>query len=181
MEKNITRAQFLRNMIGFAVDHAAKAVDKRVAALTPDRPRPPWSLNETEFLGTCEKCRSCGEICPHGVVYYYAEGSYFAAGTPYLDFKDDYCDCCGECVIACPSGALSFERGEKELGKAVVNKNNCVSYGGTLCTYCEDACPEAAITVESFKYPKFDPDKCNGCGACISPCIGDAIDIKNLA
>jgi len=180
MEENITRAQFLRNMIGFAVDRVAKAVDKRVDTLTPDRPRPPWSLNETEFLGTCEKCRSCGEICPRGVVYYYGEGSYFAAGTPYLDFKDDYCDYCGECVNACPSGALSFERGEKELGKAVVNKNNCVSYGGTLCTCCEDACPEAAITVESFKYPKLDPDKCNGCGACIGPCVGDAIDIKDL-
>ena len=180
MGNNITRAQFLRNAIGFAADYAAKVVDKRVGALTPDRPRPPWSLNETEFLVTCEKCRSCGEICPRGVVYYYAEGSSFAAGTPYLDFKDDYCDYCGECVIACPSGALNFERGEKELGKASVNKNNCVSDAGTICRYCEESCPEAAITVEPFKYPKLDLDKCNGCGACISPCVGDAIDIKTL-
>ena len=49
MEKNLTRAQLLRNVIGFATDYAAKEVDKRVDALTPDRSRPPWVLNETEF------------------------------------------------------------------------------------------------------------------------------------
>ncbi len=181
MAENITRAQFLRKMFGMAADQVVKAVDRRIDALTPDRPRPPWSLQETEFLGTCEKCGSCGEICPRGVIAYHGADGYLAADTPYLDFRNDYCDYCGECVKVCPSGALSFENGEKDLGKAVISEKACVAFSGTLCSYCADACPEAAITMitmESFKYPRLDADKCNGCGACISPCIGDAIDIK---
>ena len=170
----------MKKMFGFAVDHVAKAVEKRVDALTPDSLRPPWSLKETEFLGTCEKCQSCGEICPRGVIFYHSAESYLAAGTPYLDFRDDYCDYCGECVKVCPSGALSFELGLKELGKAVIRKGACVAYSGTLCRDCVDSCPESAITLESSKYPKFDRERCNGCGACIPVCKGDAIDIKKL-
>ncbi|MDH3975380.1 MAG: 4Fe-4S dicluster domain-containing protein [Deltaproteobacteria bacterium] len=180
MKENMTRAQFLKKMFTTASDQVTKAVDKRVEALTPDRPRPPWSLTESEFLGTCEKCRSCGEICPQDIIYYHGEDSLIAAGTPYLDFTEDYCDYCGECVKACPSGALNFERGHKEPGKALISKNACIAFSGTICRYCAEACPELAITMEVYKYPKIDIEKCNGCGACISPCIGEAIDIKEL-
>lgn len=180
MEEQITRAQFFKKIFGFASDQVTKAVDKRVDALTPDQVRPPWSLSETEFLGTCEKCQSCGEICPRGIIYYHGENSYLAAGTPYLDFRDEFCDFCGECVKACPSGALSFEEGMRDIGTAIIRKNACVAFSGTMCRYCVEDCPESAITLESFKYPKLEPDKCNGCGGCIPRCIGDAIDIKKL-
>lgn len=166
-------------MFTAAGDQVSKAVDKRVEALTPDRARPPWALKESEFLGTCERCKTCSEACPQDIIFYHGEDSLLAAGTPYLDFEENFCDYCGDCVRACPSGALDFEGGEKELGKAIISKSACIAFSGTLCRYCADACPEAAITMELFKYPKIDPDKCNGCGACIAPCIGKAIDIKN--
>jgi len=98
MDKGITRSEFLKKVFGCALDHINEAVEKKVSTLTPGRSRPPWSISEPAFLATCDKCRSCGEICPRGIIYYHGEGALMAAGTPFLDFSDDLCDYCGECV-----------------------------------------------------------------------------------
>jgi predicted aldo/keto reductase-like oxidoreductase len=54
-----------------------------------------------------------------------------------LKIMEKFCKGCGQCVTACPSGALSLED-----GKARVDEEQCV-----LCGYCAAACPEFMIRV----------------------------------
>ena len=54
---------------------------------------------------------------------------------------DKKCDYCLECVNACPSGALTYDK--------------CFEHNGAECSYCEvcmDLCPNEAINV----YPMED-------------------------
>ncbi|MBS3787030.1 4Fe-4S binding protein [Candidatus Bipolaricaulota bacterium] len=50
------------------------------------------------------------------------------------------------------------------------------------CNVCEAACPFGAIEIgkEIIKVPKIDPDKCVGCGQCVSECPGLAVYVVDL-
>lgn len=178
MSEKITRGEFLKKMFGKAAEEVGKAVDRKVASMVPKGIRPPWSLNETLFLSTCEKCGGCGEICPEGIIYYFNSRAGIAAQTPYLEFKDSYCTFCGECVKVCPSGALNFENGIKDLGLARISSNRCSPAHEAGCSYCLDNCPEGAIVMSDEGFARVVESDCNGCGACVVGCKGEAIRIS---
>lgn len=117
MSENLTRAELFKKAIGFAGQHISKVLEEKIERFLPSGPTPPWSLETSAFLATCEKCGACGEVCPKGIIYYHTRDNKIFAGTPYLDFKLSNCDYCGECVKVCPTGALSFEKGVKELAQ----------------------------------------------------------------
>lgn len=50
---------------------------------------------------------------------------------------EEYCRGCGECMRACPFGAMSIVE-----GKAQVNREKCL-----LCSYCAGACPDFCIKI----------------------------------
>lgn len=50
----------------------------------------------------------------------------------------DICIQCGECVDACPVGAIS-----EEDGKFIINPDECLS-----CGVCAGSCPQEAISEE---------------------------------
>lgn len=182
MSKNLTRSEFFMKALGLAGRHLSQVVEQKLERFLPAGLTPPWSLETSNFLATCEKCGSCGEICPKGVIYYHTSDNKIFGGTPYLDFNRSYCDYCGECVKVCPSGALTFERGVKELGKAKLSRDLCLIASENCSSNCIGSCHESAISLDlsiSGKFPLVDVDLCNGCGACIKNCNGSAIMVKN--
>ena len=134
--------------------------------------RPPGARAETEFLGRCLRCQRCMEACPRKVIAPLPVVQGFAVGgTPTLDYRTDYCDLCGKCITACPSGALqATDLNSAHLGVAVIVPDRCVAWNWGGCTVCSKKCPRRAIALNENEQPVVDASVCNGCGLCESIC-----------
>ncbi|HFD79775.1 MAG TPA: 4Fe-4S dicluster domain-containing protein [Gammaproteobacteria bacterium] len=76
------------------------------------RLRPPGALAEREFLAACIKCGQCEQVCPVEAIHLADLTDGFGVGVPFIDARAQACDfsCDGlQCVLACPTGALSHE------------------------------------------------------------------------
>ncbi len=76
------------------------------------RLRPPGALAEHEFLAACIKCGQCEQVCPVEAIHLDDLDQGFGVGVPYIHARDQACDfsCDGlQCVLACPTGALTHE------------------------------------------------------------------------
>jgi ferredoxin len=91
----------------------------------------------------------------------------------------------GNCVRACPFGALSMG----EDGLPIVDKDIC-----TGCGKCVSTCPQAILTLQTFDAPvqvecsshdkgpaarKLCKNACIGCGLCMRSCTHGAIKLEN--
>ncbi|MES9852300.1 MAG: 4Fe-4S binding protein [Candidatus Thiodiazotropha sp. L084R] len=80
------------------------------------RLRPPGALktpdDEQEFFASCIKCGQCVQVCPVEAIKLADLPDGFGIGLPFIDARDQACDfsCDGlQCVLACPTGALTHE------------------------------------------------------------------------
>ncbi|WP_428610497.1 4Fe-4S binding protein [Sedimenticola sp.] len=78
--------------------------------------RPPGALktpdNEREFLSSCIKCGQCVQVCPVSAIKLAELDKGVGVGVPFIEPRDQACDfsCDGlQCVLACPTGALTHE------------------------------------------------------------------------
>lgn len=81
------------------------------------RLRPPGALAEQEFLASCIKCGQCVQVCPVQAIVLADLDDGFGLGAPYIPARDQACDfSCDavQCVLACPTGALSHQISAKE-------------------------------------------------------------------
>lgn len=82
-----------------------------------DRLRPPGALDEKDFLAACIKCGQCVQVCPVEAIKLADGDEGYGLGVPYIDARAQACDfSCDavQCVLACPTGALSHEIARKE-------------------------------------------------------------------
>ena len=82
-----------------------------------DRLRPPGALLEREFLAACIKCGQCVQVCPVQAIKLADGDEGFGLGTPFIDPRQQACDfSCDavQCVLACPTGALTHSISRKE-------------------------------------------------------------------
>lgn len=90
------------------------------------RLRPPGALPEKDFLAACIKCGQCVQVCPVEAIKLADMGDGAGVGTPWIDPRKQACDfsCDGlQCVLACPTGALSHELDyphQADMARAVV-------------------------------------------------------------
>lgn len=160
MPQEITRAQFLRG--NFSNKQAFH--------------RPPWAVKN--FTDLCTRCDKCVAACPHAIL---VKG---AGGFPAVRFEHGYCDFCGACADACQPQALSYSaraRGEPAWNWRARVESACLAHNGIACELCADSCESLAMqfswTKLRVRLPEISASLCNGCGACISRCPENAIQI----
>jgi ferredoxin-type protein NapG len=185
---------------------ARKAVEitSRRAALKAAREaenwiRPPFAIEELDFLLACTRCDKCIEACPPGVLFKLpAKWGIKAADTPAMDLRVRGCHLCADwpCVAACEPEALKFparENGVDEetptvppelpkLALVTIDTRTCLPYQGPECGACAGSCPVPGALQWQGPKPVIDQDACTGCALCREACIVDpsAIDVSAL-
>jgi len=143
--------------------------------------RPPWAVNESQFVDLCNSCGDCIPSCPTSIL---VKGR---AGFPVVDFSKGECEFCGNCVAVCKTGALqqTQQPGEVPWALKAVIGDSCITHQGVVCRSCTEQCETRAIefqlSVGRVPQPQLDEAKCNGCGACVSICPVNAISVVALA
>lgn len=175
------RRTFFRRAVQKAGETVVREVDERVAARAAHWLRPPYALEELDFLLACTRCGECISACPHQVIFPLpARLGAQVAGTPALDLLNRGCHLCADwpCVQACEPGALQRPSDEAQqvprpprLALARIDTDRCLPYQGPECGACESSCPvPGALTWQGFK-PSIDSDGCVGCGLCRETCV----------
>jgi len=193
MTSSIGRRDFFR----LSGHKATEIATQRAAAKAADRARawirPPFALDELDFLLSCTSCDKCIEACPHDVLFALsARAGLHAAGTPAMDLLQRGCHMCADwpCVAACPTGALMLPEIDTDQPPAApkfavarIDVAACLPYSGPECGACADACPiPDALNWEGGVRPVIDQESCTGCALCREACILDpkAIQISAL-
>ena len=84
----------------------------------------------------CHRCvNTCNEIVGRGAIDTMNRGFHSVIGAPFDDnWRSSTCESCGNCVAACPTGALSMKR-RKKYRKFQVEKKVL-----TTCPHCATGC-----------------------------------------
>jgi MauM/NapG family ferredoxin protein len=170
------RRALFRNSFGKWIEHMVEQAERRVA---PERYiRPPGALPEVAFLAACTRCGECATACPPFAIRKAPPDAGLQAGTPYLDPTIQGCAVCETmpCVAACPTNALTLPKdgwAGYRLAALELVPERCVTFHGTRCRACADACPvgERALTIDDDGHPVIRAEGCVGCGVCVRSCI----------
>ncbi len=151
-----------------------------ISAKAPAIIRPPWAVEEELFLVDCSRCYDCISACPENIII---RGN---GGYPEVSFKQSECTFCTECVNSCekdvlklPDDPANYIESAWQLKVSISKK--CLSVNAVVCRACGENCDTEAIHFQlkpgGISEPHISPDICNGCGACVSICPVDAINI----
>lgn len=130
--------------------------------------RPPYILADATF-DECHGCDGmCVSACEEKIIYRDNNG------TPFLDFKISGCSDCHKCLEACEPNVLSNPE-QFIKGYAKISMMSCMSHHETICFACKEPCMENAIVFKGMFNPIILPERCTGCGYCVSVCPSAAI------
>lgn len=176
------RRGFFRAAFKRTSEEVVKHVDARVEQRASRWIRPPYAIDELEFLLACTRCGDCTEACPHDVIFpLSARLGAQIVGTPAMDLLNKGCQLCRDwpCVTACTRQALLIPEPEEEgnspalplLASATINTDVCFPYSGPECGACEASCPVPGALLWDEQRPYIDSKVCVGCGLCREACI----------
>ncbi|WP_271271180.1 ferredoxin-type protein NapF [Aliamphritea hakodatensis] len=142
----------------------------------PLRQNLPWIKDEQLFLADCHRCDACIKQCETQII---TRGD---GGFPTIDFSRGECTFCYQCASACDQ-PLFWPETEQPWTQTIEIGAKCLTNSGVECRSCEDSCEPYAISFRprrgQVSPPQIDTDQCNGCGACIRTCPGNAITINH--
>lgn len=170
------RRDFFRQSFGQWAERMLERTEERL--VQQKYFRPPGALPEVAFLAACTRCGACEDVCPPHAILPVASSGGLAAGTPSIDPRTQPCIGCADmpCVHACPTGALTLPPAGwtgYRMGALEFVPERCVTYKGTACRVCADACPvgERALAIDESGHPVIRLEGCIGCGVCVRECI----------
>jgi len=187
------RRNFLKRSAQRTAQQVLDSVEARVKERARRWIRPPFALNELDFLLTCSRCSACIEACPTQVVFpLNASLGPDVAGTPALDLVHRACQLCHDwpCVNACEPGALRPPSKEEHgkpaipvLARARLDTGACLPYKGPECGACAGSCPVKGALRWDGEKPVIEGEWCVGCALCRHACVLDppAIRIESLS
>ncbi len=201
-----------RDLFRLGAQKTAQAVlgiaDKRAAARAKNWIRPPYALQELDFLLACTRCDKCIEACPHELLFTLPPRlGLQVADTPAMDLLNHGCHLCEDwpCVTICEPKALKFpdsdfaEPGEgkeppkknpppppplPKLARVTINEKACLPYFGPECGACGPVCPvPGAIAWDDGTKPRIVHEICTGCALCRDVCVVQpkAVNIASIA
>lgn len=175
------RRAFFRHALRKSGEQVVRQADARVTRRATHWIRPPYALDELEFLLACTRCGDCVAACPHQVIFSLpVRLGAQVAGTPALDLINKGCQLCDDwpCVTACEAAALAMPEAAEEgsprlpmLARASIDSTACLPYSGPECGACADSCPVPGALIWQQQKPHIDPGHCVGCARCREACI----------
>ncbi len=189
MSESIGRRDLFRIGGKKVAESASHLATAEVANRAPGWIRPPFALDELDFLLRCTRCDKCLEACPHDVLFALpARTGHHAAGTPAMNLLQKGCHMCAgwPCAAACESEALKLpEAGvdrppdPPKFAVAKIDQTACLPYSGPECGACAGSCPvPGALNWEGGVRPVIDRERCTGCALCREACIADPKAIR---
>ncbi len=135
--------------------------------------RPPWTKEEGLYRD-CTACGDCITACPEDILLA-GDG-----GLPETDFSQGTCTFCAGCAKACSEGIFDLAALRPWTYKASI-EGHCLANRQVMCRSCGDSCEARAIRFPfeagRVPVPKIDAALCTGCGACVSVCPVEAVQI----
>lgn len=187
------RRTFFRRAASKATEVVVKEVDEKLKAEAVHWIRPPFALDEMEFLLTCTRCGDCVAACPHQVIFpLESRLGAKVVNTPALDLLNKACHLCADwpCVNSCEPNALRFPISEEGqalpypvLARVSINAETCLPYSGPECGACQGSCPRDGALQWKLEKPIIVQQNCVGCGLCREACIVEpkAIELVSAA
>ncbi len=179
---DLTRRQFLFFSLSALAGLGFGYLGRGRISRERDMLRPPGARAEADFLATCIRCGLCVEACPYDTLHLASLAAGAAAGTPYFIARQGPCYLCQgyeslRCIDVCPTGALQPVPtwADVRIGVAVLDRETCLAWTGTVCRACWHACPfpSEAIYLDHVGRAIVVEDKCVGCGLCEHACLVD--------
>lgn len=165
----LPRRQFLRG--GFLSSLQSQQVKQQGFAII----RPPWAIDEVDFINACNRCGDCIRQCETQILI---SG---AGGFPEVSFAAGECTFCQKCVEVCNQPVFR-PLSEAAWTHKVSILDHCLTKHRVACRSCGDSCEMRAIrfvpTLGGIAQIVLNLDSCNGCGACIQSCPVVAINVS---
>lgn len=134
--------------------------------------RPPFAIDELDFLLACNRCGDCTQACPHEVIFpLHSKLGVSVFATPAMNLLNQACHLCADwpCVEVCEKGALKIpvpavennEEGDinaSTVDKSIDDENNVDAQ--------EEQKPLPKIATVSINIDTCLPYNGPECGAC---------------
>ena len=175
------RRAFFRRAAGKTAEVVVKEVDNKVKTEAAHWIRPPYAVDELEFLLGCTRCGECITACPYKVIFpLESRLGAKVVNTPAMDLVNKGCHLCEDwpCVKACEPQVMKLPEVEEDeimpypvLAKAHINTATCLPYSGPECGACQASCIVPGALTWNMEKPEINEELCVGCAMCREHCI----------